>query len=198
MVNRILGSSLLVAAAVIGSVGCGKTRRDSSSANDAGTSPLDSRDGSAGATGSGTGGTGIASSGAPSASGAGGGPLSCPGAPVTCLDSKTVQFCDSDGTRRTVVCQEGMAVEGFASSGCDSTTPNGCTVDGFLDPDCQAGTPAFTACVGGNVDDLLDVYAACFVDLNGAQSVIGCYRDYLDETKPAVDCAAAQVACSTP
>lgn len=121
---------------------------------------------------------------------------------MRCVDAATVEFCDVDGSAQTVVCKEGMPAEGFLSSGCQSDAPgakgDGCTVDAFLDPDCQAATPPFTVCVGGTVDDLLDVYAACFTDLKGAQAIVSCYRDYLDQATQLVDCEAAQAACAKP
>lgn len=92
-----------------------------------------------------------------------------------------------------------MAAEGFISLGCESNAEgDGCTVDGLLDPDCQAGTPNFTACLGGTADDLLDVYAACFTDFEGANAIVSCYADFMDETDTLVDCDAAHAACSRP
>ncbi len=200
MLNRVLGSPFFVVVALLGAAACGKTHKTVPSMNAGGTAQVDASGGSAGGSAA-TGGVGAeaGTSGAPA--GTGGAALVCPGTAVTCVDAGTAQFCDLDGSLQTVVCKDGMATEGFVSSGCTADAPsapgNGCTVDAFLDPDCQAGTPPFAVCVGATRDDLLDIYAACFTDLNGANDIVSCYRDYLG-VPGLVDCEAAQAACSKP
>ena len=129
-------------------------------------------------------------------SGGGGSTLVCPGSPVRCLDDLTAEYCDG-ATPKTVVCAEGMAEQGIVSSGCSSDAAgDGCTVDAFLDPDCEAGAPVFAVCEGLTEEDLVNTYTACFHDVSRASEVITCYQDFVDATGVTVDCPAAQVSCA--
>ncbi|HKY39020.1 MAG TPA: hypothetical protein VJN18_23945 [Polyangiaceae bacterium] len=124
--------------------------------------------------------------------------LACPGSAVRCLDAATAEYCEGS-TPRTVICSAAMAEQGIVSSGCRSDDlGDGCTVDAFLDQDCEAGTPAFAVCEALTEGDLVTTYTACFQNLSGASDVIPCYRDFVDTTGVTVDCAAAQVSCAIP
>ncbi len=122
-----------------------------------------------------------------------------PDSPVTCVDAASVRFCNDQGFVEVVACAEGMLQEGIISRGCESNAEGaGCTVDGFTDLGCEQGTPAFGVCAAATEQDLLATYVACFQDLTGAQAVISCYGDYIDESALVVDCAAATVDCARP
>ncbi len=137
-----------------------------------------------------SGGGGTGSGGAPS--------LACPGSTVRCLDAATAEYCEGSSPR-TVICSAAMAEQGVVSSGCSSDdSGDGCTVDAFLDPDCEAGTPVFAVCEALTEEDLVKTYTACFQNLSGASEVIPCYQDFVDATGVAIDCAAAQVSCAIP
>jgi len=123
----------------------------------------------------------------------------CSGTAVKCVDSKTVQFCNEAGVLETVECKLGMAQEGILSNGCESDAAgDGCTVDGFGDVDCEAGASAFAVCAEMTEADLLDVYVACFLELETvgyAESRIACYGGYVNESDLTVDCGAAAAVC---
>lgn len=123
----------------------------------------------------------------------------CSGTAVKCVDATTVQFCNEAGSLETVLCKTGMEQEGIVSGGCESNAEgDGCTVDGFMDVDCQAGTPAFAVCADLTDKDLLDVYVACFQDLSAARSRVSCYQDYVNGSDLTVDCGAAVAVCYEP
>jgi hypothetical protein len=131
-------------------------------------------------------------------SGGGGSTLSCPGSPVRCLDEATAQYCDG-ATAQTVICADAMAQQGIVSDGCSSDARgDGCTVDAFMDPDCEAGAPVFAVCEGLAEEDLVKTYTACFQHVSSASEVIPCYQDFVDATGVTVDCPAAQVSCAVP
>jgi hypothetical protein len=137
--------------------------------------------------GGGSGGTG---------SGGGGSTLTCPGSPVRCLDEATAEYCDG-ATPQTVICADAMAQQGIVSNGCSSDARgDGCTVDAFTDPECEAGAPVFAVCEGLSEEDLVKTYTACFQHVSGASDVIPCYQDFVDATGVTVDCPAAQVSCA--
>jgi hypothetical protein len=89
-----------------------------------------------------------------------------------------------------------MAQQGIDSSGCASDTQgDGCTIDGFLDADCEDGTAPFAVCAKLSDTDLIDVYTACYQDLGGAQAVIGCYGGFVSDDQTLVDCMSAEAVC---
>lgn len=199
MTKRVGGQAFLCVCALgvcaLNVGGCGRTRAPENSHNSAGSSGVEPSAGRGGAGGASSKSGATGSAGVPVNGGASG----CVDHSVTCVDSLTAQYCAAGQPFARVTCKEAMASEGFISLGCESTAEGGgCTVDGFLDPDCEAGTPNFTACQGGSVEDLLDVYAACFTDFEGANAVVSCYADFMDETDKLVGCSAAHAACSRP
>lgn len=118
---------------------------------------------------------------------------SCP-MPMTCLDANTVRYCEG-AQLIEVSCSAELERQGIVSLGCaDTAAGQGCTVDGFLDPDCEAGTPPFAACSGLIEQDLLSVYVACYQDTSGASMPVSCHADYQTPTG-FVDCSAARAAC---
>lgn len=120
----------------------------------------------------------------------------CPG-PVTCLDAATATHCNEQGQREVIDCATAMADQGIESNGCRSDADGaGCTIDAFLDPECEAGTPPFVVCAGLGEQDLVNAYVACFQHLNEAAPMISCYRDYVDEAEKLVDCGSARTACA--
>lgn len=132
------------------------------------------------------------------ASGVGGAAVagSCPG-PVRCLDAKTASFCNEQGEREAVDCAAAMAEQGIESSGCSSDDKGaGCTIDAFVDPECEAGTAPFAVCAGLGEQDLVNTYVACFQNLSEASPTISCYRDYVDEAAKLVDCGSARTVCA--
>lgn len=200
MTKRVKGRPLLwlctLAAFGPSVAGCGKTRAldISSAAGSVGLEPSGEKAGAGGTSGS----TGVNGSAGVPVNNLGGSGV-CTRTNVTCLDPLVAQYCEVGSSPVSIDCKLGMAADGFISLGCESNAEgDGCTVDGFLDPDCQAGTPNFTACQAGTFEDLLDVYAACFTDFEGANAIVSCYADFMDETDTLVDCRAAHAACSTP
>jgi hypothetical protein len=136
----------------------------------------------------GVGGTGSGTGGAAT------GPM-CP-APVSCLDDATAQHCNEQGELEQVDCKSAMEEQGIVSAGCSTDAEgSGCTIDAFLDPACEAGTPAFAVCAGLEAKDLVNTYVACFQSLTSATAVVACYRDYVNEAEKLVDCSGAQTAC---
>mgnify|MGYP001599242846 FL=1 len=198
MTKRVAGRRFLQACALgvcaLSLGACGRTRSLDDTRSSAGSAGLEP---SAGAGGGG---------GASSTTGTAGVPVNdlggaavCSKNGVTCLDALTAQYCEVGQPFVNVECKVGMAAEGFISLGCESNAEGaGCTVDGFLDLDCERGTPNFTACRAGTAEDLLDVYAACFSDFEGANAIVSCYAGFMDETGTLVDCGAAHAACSRP
>ncbi len=145
-----------------------------------------------GSGGSGSGG----SSGSAGSSAAGGKSPGCPGAPVKCLDEKSAEFCNEADQLESVVCADAMAEQGIVSNGCESNAQgDGCTIDAFLDPECESGTPAFAICTGLTAEHLVNTYTTCFDGANGASTVIPCYAEHVNQADLTVDCAAAQLAC---
>ena len=121
----------------------------------------------------------------------------CPSA-LSCVDPATAQYCDN-GVLKIVDCATALAEQGIVSNGCsDDAAGPGCTIDGFLDADCEAGTPAFAVCAGLTEKDLVNTYVACFENANQASAVITCYRDYVDDVESLVDCSSAHTACTQP
>lgn len=133
------------------------------------------------------------------ATGAGGTTMvveACPG-PVSCLDAATASFCNEQGEREAVACKAAMAEQGIESNGCSSDAEGaGCTIDAFLDPECEAGTAPFAVCAGLGEQDLVNTYVACFQNLSEASPTISCYRDYVDEAEKLVDCGSARTVCA--
>ena len=131
----------------------------------------------------------------PGVGGTGAGGPTCP-APVSCLDEATAQRCNEQGELEQVDCETAMEEQGIVSDGCSTDAEgSGCTIDAFLDPDCEAGTPAFAVCAGLEAKDLVNTYVACFQNLSDAAAVVACYPDYVNEAEKLVDCAGAQTAC---
>lgn len=143
-------------------------------------------------------GGGPANGGARAGAPVGGSPVSilCPGSAVTCLDSERAQLCATNGTATTIVCRDALAEQGIVSNGCSSTgAGEGCTVDAFLDPECEAGTAPFAVCQALPEGKLLNAYVACFQGLENAATAVPCYRDFARGQAGNVDCAAARAAC---
>ena len=160
-----------------------------------------------GSAGSGSGGTtstsgGTTSSGAGTTSTAGTGGTAadlCAGKPVSCIDAMTAKGCDPDtGMDITGNCAEEFAKDGIISAGCSTDADGtGCTIDDFSDMGCLDGTGPFAACEEVPAADAINVYVACFHDLQGLHEIIPCFANHVDETTmpPTVDCDAAYAAC---
>lgn len=118
----------------------------------------------------------------------------CPAAPVACASKTSAQYC-SGNQRFTAVCESALAEQGIVSAGCESNAAgDGCTIDSFVDPDCEAGTPAFALCHGLGAERLVDTYVTCYAGSH-ASTVIPCYADYVNQSDMTVDCAGAQFNC---
>jgi len=128
----------------------------------------------------------------------GGGTSCTAGTDIVCLDAQTAQRCDPDTLMtQTAKCSTVITSlgPGVSSTGCVTDADgSGCNVT-FEDAKCEQAAPAFTACLQDDTYDALDVYFACFLDNNGAHTIIPCYWDYVDEAAGTVDCAAAEAAC---
>jgi hypothetical protein len=153
--------------------------------------------GSAGSTAGSAGSTaGSGSSTAGSAGTAGG---LCAGKTVSCIDPMTAMGCDpTTGMDVTGNCAEEFAKDGIISNGCTTDADGtGCTVDDFSDMGCLDGTGPFAACEEVPDDELLNVYVACFHDVQGLHAIIPCFANHVDDTTmpPTVDCDAAYAAC---
>jgi hypothetical protein len=144
---------------------------------------------------------GTTSSGGTGGTGGGGGTAGglCAGKSVTCIDDMTAKGCDpTTGMDITGNCTEEFAKDGIVSNGCTTDADGtGCTVDDFSDMGCIDGTGPFAACEDVADEDLLNVYVACFHDIQGLHAIIPCFANHVDETTtpPTVDCDAAYAAC---
>ena len=154
-----------------------------------------------GGTSSSTAGTSSSTAGTSSSTAGSGGTAGglCAGKTVSCIDAMTAKGCDpTTGMDITGNCAEEFAKDGIVSNGCSTDAEGtGCTVDDFSDMGCLDGTGPFAACEEVSDEDLLNVYVACFHDVEGLHAIIPCFANHVDETTtpPTVDCDAAYAAC---
>jgi hypothetical protein len=208
----MVGLSLSVLVALGSTVACSSDKVDGGNKGGTGAVISGGSGGSGAASGgpgnnggmtSSTAGTTSSTAGTTSSSGTGGsggtaGGL-CAGKTVSCIDAMTAKGCDPEtGMDITGNCAEEFAKDGIVSNGCTTDADGtGCTVDDFSDMGCLDGTGPFAACEEVPDEDLLNVYVACFHDIQGLHSIIPCFANHVDDTTtpPTVDCDAAYAAC---